>query len=421
MEGFSRITAAIALLAGAEGRRQVSRKAQMAERFVPPVVLALVMQVGVFAAGGEKMAPTGNTGDAVSSYADAAGRFPVPGTKRFYLQQPCDYKIVQGRPDLKFQIKSAIQPEYPTGYGFVLLRDDRPVSFDFERTRQRFVDDALPMVRQTIAQDGFVFEQEAFTTVAEGRPLLMVRLRVAPEGGNAGRSLRLAWLTTRQPHDRYHSHPNEDYIVFEPWAPAWEHGIALDERSDCLYSGKAIAALFHHTDNVSIGGPGRSPGRLPIALSFAAAKEAAITISIPYEGVQQPADKEDTGLRWRADKAFLRGDEPALAAVSFENQYEEQRRHWQQRLQQATAILVPEPIVGQIYRTLTLGDLQFLGGAPGVNHLRPGQGGFNDFSVVYGWESSHYLTVMDKQGFHDEVRRALDFFLTTQQGDHGPA
>lgn len=39
-----------------------------------------------------------------------------------------------------------------------------------------------------------------------------------------------------------------------------------------------------------------------------------------------------------------------------------------------------------IYRTLSLNNLQFLGSSPGCAWYKPGQGGFNGFSVVYGWE-----------------------------------
>ena len=356
----------------------------------------------------------------IPSFAGVSKHFPAPGTKRFYLHQPCDYKIVQGRPDLKFQIKNATGNEYVTGYGFVILKQNRAESFDFMRTRQQFVDDALPMIKQTITQDGFEFEQDAFTTVVEGRPLLMLRLRVAPEAEIATDSVTLDWLATRQPHRQFHSHPNEDYIVFESWAPAWESGLNLNYQAGFLYDEKAITASIRHSDNVSISTNDISPGALSMEVSFEKAREAEIRICIPYEGVQQPVDDKDTGLQWREEKAFQQGQEALLAAVSFEDEYAKQTQQWQQQLRRASHILVPEPIVNQVYRTLTLGNLQFLGSAPGVDYLRPGQGGYNNFSVVYGWESSHFLTILDKQGFHDETRRVLDYFLTTQQGEHGP-
>ncbi len=361
-----------------------------------------------------------NIDSEIPSFAGAASKFPAPGSKRFYLHQACDYKIVQGRPDMKFQIKNATRKEYVTGYGFVILENNHKESFDFKRTRQQFVDHALPLIKQTITQNGFEFEQDAFTTVLEGRPLLMVRLRVAPKAGETADSITLAWLTTRQPHRQFHSHPNEDYIVFEPWAPAWESGLKLNYRKGFLYNKKAITAAIRYTDNASINTDDIFAGVLSIELSFKKEREAVINICIPYEGVQQPIDDKDTGLQWNEQKAFQQGQEELLRAVSFEDEYKKQIRQWKKQLQRATHISVPEPIVNHIYRTLTLGNLQFLGSAPDVDYLRPGQGGYNNFSVVYGWESSHFLTIMDKQGFHDETRRVLDYLLTSQQGEHGP-
>ena len=163
----------------------------------------------------------------VPSFDNAASRFPLPGTKRIYLQQPGDYKIVQARPDFKLQMKSATFREYVTGFGFVILKNDKVESFDFERTQQQFVDKTFPMLKQRITQDGFVCEQIAFTTIVGGRPLVMVRMRVTPEKRTSADTFKLAWLTVRQPHRRFHSHSNEDYIVFESWAPAWGSGLDL--------------------------------------------------------------------------------------------------------------------------------------------------------------------------------------------------
>jgi hypothetical protein len=355
-----------------------------------------------------------------ASYDSAAKLFPAPGSKRFYLHQPSDYKIVQGRPDLKFQIKNATNKEYVTGYGFVILKGKTAESFNFKRSRQQFADDALPMLKQTITQNGFEFEQDAFTTVVQGRSLLMVRLKITPQAKTESNSISLAWLMTRQPHRQFHSHPNEDYIEFEPSAQAWENGLVLDFQDGVLYNGTTISAFIRHSDNVAISTNGPISAALTLDISFTDTKKGVIDLFIPYEGVQLPRDEKDDGLLWRSEKAFLRGQKQLLAAVSFEKEYAKQMNNWQRCLQRATQISVPEPIVNQIYRTHTLGNLQFLGSEPGVNYLRPGQGGFNNFSVVYGWESSHYLTVMDKQGFHDETRRVLDYFLTTQQGEHGP-
>ncbi len=70
----------------------------------------------------------------VPSFSWAAKLFPLPGTKRIYLHQPCDYRIVQARPDLKFQMKPATGGGPITGLGFVILKEGQPESFDLPRT-----------------------------------------------------------------------------------------------------------------------------------------------------------------------------------------------------------------------------------------------------------------------------------------------
>ncbi|HUT33664.1 MAG TPA: hypothetical protein VNE39_09305 [Planctomycetota bacterium] len=339
----------------------------------------------------------------VPSFLWAAKLFPLPGTKRIYLHQPCDYRIVQARPDLKFQMKPATRGGEVTGFGFVIVKGGQPESFDFTRTQQQFEDHALPLLTQRIAQSGFVFQQTAFTAAGpSGRRLLMIRLRVTPEDSASPRTLTLGWLSVRQPHGRFHSHPNEDYIVFEPWAPAWQAYLDLRCDEGVLHDGNVVFLAIRGGENVSLG-PGSGPkGPLALTLSFDRAREAVIEVVVPYEPV------------------FRRQDAKQLLSLSFDEAYSRQARLWKQQLDRAARIEVPEPMVEQIYRTLTLNNLQFLGNTPGVAYLKPGQGGFNNFSVVYGWESSCFLTIMDKQGYGDEVRRVLDYFLTTQQGTHGP-
>lgn len=360
------------------------------------------------------------------SFAGVAQRHPLPGTKRVYLQQPCDEKIVEARSDLKLMMKHATAGGYVTGFGFAILGskpEQAVASFDFDKTQQQFEDGALPLLKQTIVQAGFVFEQTAFTTTdAADRRIVMLRMRVTRENDASPRALTLAWLSIRQPCARYYSHGNEDYIVFEPWGAAWNTGLDLQCDGGVQYDGEIVFATLHGGKNVSINA-GTHPQLkkfLAVEIDFQQAEEAVIEAAVPYEGLQRPVDGNDRCLAWQAKKAFRREEAQKLAAMRFNEEYARQAELWRQQAERAAKIFVPEAIVNQVYRTLTLNDLQFLGSAPGVAYCRPGQGGFNNFSVVYGWESSNYLTVMDRQGYHGEIRRVLDYFLTTQQGKHGP-
>jgi hypothetical protein len=350
----------------------------------------------------------------VPSYETVSALFPLPGTKRIYLHQPCDTMIVEARPDLKLTMKRALGGGPVTGLGFVLSGAGQEGNFDYTRTRPQFEEQAFPLLKQTVAQAGFVFEQTAFTTTDDSdRRLVMIRLRVTPESGAAADALALAWLSVAQPQHLFYSHGNEDYIVFEPWGAAWGAGLDLQVENNVQHDGKTVFAVFRTGKNVSLAqaeNP-RLKKHLIVNLDFRQTKEAVIEVCVPYAS--------GPGTPWPPDKAFRLDEAPKLIALSFDKEYARQAGQWRALGERAAKISVPEALVNQIYRTLTLNNLQFLGSAPGVAFCKPGQGGFNTFSTVYGWESSNFLTVMDRQGFHDETRRVLDFFLTTQQGPKG--
>ena len=122
----------------------------------------------------------------VPSYETVSALFPSPGTKRIYLHQPCDTMIVEARPDLKLMMKRALGGGPVTGLGFVLAGAGQEGNFDYTRTRQQFEEQAFPLLKQTVAQAGFVFEQTAFTTTDDSdRRLVMIRLRVTLRSGRA--------------------------------------------------------------------------------------------------------------------------------------------------------------------------------------------------------------------------------------------
>jgi len=311
-----------------------------------------------------------------------------------------------------------------TGYGFVITRNSKAVSFDYNNTEQCFERHRLPLLTQRISQDGFVFEQKSFTTTdATGRPLLMVRLKASRETNRSPRTLELAWLTVRDTCPRFYSFWNEDYIVFEPWGQAWESGLKLTPGDSSQRDSGVLFDVFKHSKNVSAtASRGLLGSSLIFGFSFAKEQEASIDLAIPYEGLQHPIGPDDQDLCYQEEKAFRVEDEKQLLSVSFEDEYRRQSALWGHKFEDVAAIDVPEKVVQDIYYVLACNNLQFLGSNAAVSYLRPGQGGFNSFSTVYGWESSFYLSMMDHQGFNSEVRRVLDYFLTTQQGpnDKGP-
>ncbi|MGH9326390.1 MAG: hypothetical protein ACRD2B_06860 [Terriglobia bacterium] len=351
---------------------------------------------------------------------------PLPGTQRIYLQQACDYKIVTARPDLKFLIYDAISPVsvqsmHLTGYGFVIARDSMAVSFDYNNANQCFENDRLPLLTQRISQDGFAFEQRSFTThYPTDRPVLMVRLKVTRQANHSPQTLELAWLTVRDTEPRFYSDWNEDYIVFGPWGRGWESALKLAPGASSQRDGDILFDVFKHGSNVSAMNSRRVLGfefDLPAFLCGRARSLNRYFHSV--RRASEPRGPDDRDLCYRGEKAFRLSEEKGLLSASFEDEYRRQAALWNQKLGESAGIEVPEKVARDIYHVLTSNELQFLGSGAMVSYLKPGQGGFNSFSTVYGWESSFYLSMLDHQGFHHEVGRVLDYFLTTQQGPNG--
>ncbi|MBA4388398.1 MAG: hypothetical protein C0404_10480 [Verrucomicrobia bacterium] len=361
----------------------------------------------------------------VASLEEARRFYPAPGNRRAYLQQPCDTRIVVARPDLKFQLYNALCAGLKTGFGFVLLVDGKPVSLDFDRVEQRFDCGALPILSQRISQAGFHFHQESFTTRdALGRGVVMLRLTVWRQAGEPA-ALELGFLMTRASGGAYSTLGNEDYIPFEPWGAAWEKPFAWQGNETGLNDGEFMMALCRHSAGVVVHPPGGGPGAVAWTFHVDVRRDTPETIEIrvPYECRSKPAGPGDKGLDFRADLAFSLAQQDELAALSFDGERERQRLYWLGQLARGARIQVPEPVVQEVYQTLTLNNLQFLGGSHGLSSCRPGQGGYNDFAMVYAWEASHYLVPMARLGYHAELNRVLDYLLTTQKkpGDrNGP-
>lgn len=360
----------------------------------------------------------------VNSFPEACRLYPKPGNRRAYLQQPCDYRIVAGQPDLKFQLYNVFSANFKTGFGFVLLENGKPASFDFDRVEQKFDGGALPILSQRISQAGFTFCQESFTTRdSKGRGVILLRLTISgDEGGPA--AVDLGFLMTRADGGAFSSFGNDDYIPFESWGAAWKKPFPWQADDTVLHDGAFIMALCRHGSGVTVQ-PAADCGAVAWSIRANVRRDIPETIEIrvPYECRSRPVGESDKGLDFKADLAFSLPQKAELAALSFDEEKERQRRQWSDQLKRGTRIQVPEQLVQDVYQTLTLNNLQFLGSSGEAAPCRPGQGGYNAFSTVYAWEASHYLIPMARQGFYAELRRVLDYLLTTQKkpGDrNGP-
>ena len=354
----------------------------------------------------------------IASLADVVRFYSAPGNRRAFLQQSCDDRIVVARPDLKFQLYNSRVDYFKTGFGFALLVDGKPLSFDFDRVEQRFEGGSLPILSQRVSQMGFQHNLESFTTRdARGRGVVMLRLTLWRQSDKPA-AVDLGFLMTRAP--QFSTNSNEDYIPFEPWGVAWDKRINCFGNTTHLHDGAYILASCQHTAGVSVQ-PTEGPGAVAWSFHVEAGRDEpeTIEIRIPYEGISQPMEVGDTGLDFQVGHAFGLAQQGELASLSFDGERERQRMSWLGQLARGTRIQVPEPMVQDVYQTLTLNNLQFLASSHDAESCRPGQGGYHAFSTVYGWEASHYLIQMARQGYHAELCRVLDYLLTTQADSTG--
>jgi hypothetical protein len=102
-----------------------------------------------------------------------------------------------------------------------------------------------------------------------------------------------------------------------------------------------------------------------------------------------------------------------LATMSFEDRVAHARRYWQEKLDAASQIDLPEKRITEMIRAGLLHlDLVAYGREPN-DTLVPTIGVY----TAIGSESSPIIQFMDSMGWHDEARRALTYFLDKQHED----
>lgn len=110
----------------------------------------------------------------------------------------------------------------------------------------------------------------------------------------------------------------------------------------------------------------------------------------------------------------------ARPAKGWDEAFRETRQYYMAHLARGTRLETPDPAVNRFFDGLRLSCLQMLGAKPGSDALYPGQGGMNPFGTVYGMETSCWIPMMDRLGFHEEAERVMAYLLTTQEGSPGP-
>jgi len=144
-------------------------------------------------------------------------------------------------------------------------------------------------------------------------------------------------------------------------------------------------------------------------------------VTVPYEVFDCYVDEQDRpAAEIRKGWRFTRNDLPALRQSDFDEARVACQAGWEAYLDRAASFQTPEGTVNAYVRTALINGLQMLAEEPGKPWLTCGQGGFYPRKFIWSVELEQLLTMLDRLGYHDEVRRALDYFMTTQDGSKGP-
>jgi hypothetical protein len=148
--------------------------------------------------------------------------------------------------------------------------------------------------------------------------------------------------------------------------------------------------------------------------------KAALEVTVPYEVFDFYVDEEDrSAAEIRKGWRFTRSDLPTLRQSDFDEARAACRARWEAYLA-GGLFQTPERTVNAYVRTALINGLQMLAEEPGKPWLTCGQGGFYPRKFIWSVELEQLLTQLDRFGYHDEIRRALDYFMTTQDGSKGP-
>ena len=347
------------------------------------------------------------------TFANVAGRFARNNTKRAYLHRTDDYKIVETRPDGAILAKDCVLWEPKSHVGFMWLHGEERLPPDFTATRQSFCDGYIPI--HTIAYDaGFLrFAQTSFTTRVKGIPCTAIRLTVRNAHLSQPQCFVLTASVIHCAFTELYEHGNEDYLPFETLIARWHQG----ETAHAL-SGNAVV----HQGNVAAYFDTECPasldarGLLRFTGELAVGAEATVTAFMPYEWAPyDEANRDTAGERLRNAVT----DTAHFANADFDALLQAAKADWEELFAKATQVCVPEPSINRIYKTLVVNSLQFIAHPPGRDYPVCGQGGYNNFSVIYAWEANRLLTTLESLGYSSTVEGIIDYYLSIQ-GKAGP-
>lgn len=347
-----------------------------------------------------------------------SGLFPRTRSKRIYIHPPLSDTLVEVRPDFTLLIKDALgrRGDLRRGHGFFIRTEQGsgPQFFDYRNVEQALLSPQEPILHSSLKQADFEHNLTSLTLRAtDGSLRIHQYLSVTNLHPTQARTGEWYFLNVEASHRDFYRHVNEDYVPYESRAEAWFNGMPLtqreiDETSGCLMDGEGETILRYKADPSShvkyAAETGDYRNVLKFRMHLAPGETKQIQIEIFDTFVHKRGKPEASG-----NDVFL--DESSAIRQS--------REIWRDALSGMAGIRVPEQVIQSIFDTAKTNSLQLIAQQEDGSAL-PGQGGFNDYTVVYTWEVAVYLRILIRLGATDTVKKTLQYFLSTQAGSIGP-
>jgi len=355
------------------------------------------------------------------SWNRISGLFPRTRSKRIYIHPPLSDTLVEIRPDFTVLIKDALgrRGDLRRAHGFLIGdgQGSEPRFFDFQNVEQTLLSPSVPILRSSVKQADYDNCVTSLTVkAADGSLRIHQYLSVTNLHPTQARTGEWYYLNAEAGHRDFYRHVNEDYVPYESRSEAWLNGMQLtqkvfEETSGCLMAEDGSTILRYKADPASHVEYAAKAGGYRNVLKFQMLLAPGETKQIHIEIFDTIINK--TGNSHKsveiAKESFL--DERSGIGQS--------REIWKNALSGLAEVQVPEAVIQAIFDTAKTNAFQLIAQREDGSAL-PGQGGFNDYTVVYTWEVANYLRILSRLGATDTVKKTLQYFLSTQTGSIGP-
>ena len=326
-----------------------------------------------------------------ASFEELADRYGGPLAQTPVISVKGHPQIVWVRPDMGIGT---------VANSYLFAAGEQPRVIAAEEVERSLLRGYLPILVSRWRSGGLLYEQTAFTTLLDAAEVksghetqvVLVRMSVTHTGYSGKRQATLwAYQPDGALNKRALSHRFADYALTHPAAPLPETGLQPQEsgRGE-LRDGARLLGLFRADEGT---------------------QTTQYERTVRWSMELGPGERRSLWLLLSTAKGGFDAESvERLRRVSYQEALEQRVRNLESILARGMRIQVPDAAVNNIYRAQILYNQTELVQAADRDYVVPTQG----YMGVWAWEAMHMLTPLDAMGYHDDVRRALGYFLKRQ-------